>query len=221
VADTETREEVEARKEAAAREEVPGAGTTNRTVTIIIVVIALLFLIGGLIVGKKEEEMTAPKPIPTNARALVVPTDDAARTVVVAPCGTDLADTTKDAENGKATPNSLRFEFAKGSGDRSVLIPDCTPTGGVSGSNAGLPSAAFVLAAGTRENQLSIPPLRAESQALVPNGGKARTVVLGPCTGLQGGSAGKPVPARTGGQSQDQVLEPEAGQGDVATAAQC
>jgi hypothetical protein len=202
------------------QEEVPGAGAPNRTLFIIMAVVALIFLIGGLAVGTKEPSTTPPLP-PANARALVVPTDDAARTVVVAPCGTDAAETARQQRADKATPNSVRFEFPRGSGDRAVLIPDCSPQAGVSASTGSTPAAAFVLPVGTRENRLQIPPLRAESQLLVPKDGKAKTVVLGPCSGLQGGVAGKPVPAKAGGQSQDAVLEPEAGQGDLVTAAQC
>jgi hypothetical protein len=204
------------------QEEVPGAGASNRTVTIIMVVVAVLFIAGGLAIGKKQEESTPkPGPPPGNARALVVPTDDAARTVVVAPCGTDAAETSRQEQDDKSVPNTVRFEFPKGGGDRAVLVPDCSPQAGVSGANAGLPSAAFVLPVGSRSNQLEIPPLRGESQLLVPKEGKARTVVLTPCSGQQGGEAGKPVPARTGGQNQDAVLEPESGQGGLVTAPQC
>jgi hypothetical protein len=202
-------------------EEVPGAGAGNRTVFIIMGVVAALFIIGGVIVGKKKEEEMAPKPIPANSRALVLPSDDAARTVVVAPCGTDPKETADDAREDRATPNSIRLEFPKGGGDRAVLIPECTPQSGVSGVIKSIPSAAFVLPVGTRERQLAIPPLRAESQAIVPNGGKARVVVISPCTGQLGGEAGRPSPSRAGGTNQDTVLEPEAGQGDQVTAPLC
>lgn len=202
------------------QEEVPGAGAPNRTLAWIMGSVALLFIVAGLAVTATEPEPPPPLP-PANARALVVPTDDAARTVVVAPCGTDAADTAREEQEDKAVPNTVRFEFPRNGGDRAVLIPDCSPQAGVSASISGLPAAAFVLPVGTRENSLQIPPLRAESQLLVPKDSEARTVVLGPCSGLQGGEAGKPVPAQTGGQSQDAVLEPEAGQGDMVTAPQC
>lgn len=204
------------------QEEVPGAGAPNRTVFIIMATVALLFIVAGLAIGKKKEEKQKEMIVPASpARALVVPTDDAPRTVIVAPCGTNAAETADDAREDKATPNTIRFEFPRGGGDRAVLIPDCTPQTGVSASATGIPAAAFVLTVGSRENRLDVPLVRAESQLVVPNGGKARTVVLGPCSGLQGGEAGKPVPAKEGGQSQDAVLEPEAGQGDLVTAPQC
>ena len=66
-----------------------------------------------------------------------------------------------------------------------------------------------------------MPPLRAESQLLVPREGKAKTIVLTPCTGQVGGEGGKPVPAREGGANQDAVLEPEQGEGELVTAPLC
>jgi hypothetical protein len=203
-------------------EEVPGAGAPNRTVFIIMAVVAILFIAIGVAVGKKQEEAMQKPPIPPgNSRALVLPSDDAARTVVVAPCGTDPDQSADDAREDKATPNALRFEFPRGGGDRAVLVPDCTDKVGVSGSNAGLPSAAFILPVGSKENKLDVPSIRAESQVLVPQKGKARTVVISPCTGQIGGEDGKPAPSRAGGDSQDAVLEPEADQGDLVVAPLC
>jgi hypothetical protein len=202
-------------------EEVPGAGASNRTLAIIIGVVLAIFVIGGIAVGKKKSETSKPPLPPGNARAVVVPTDDAARTVVVAPCNTDPKDTAKDAGSGRSTPNTVRVALPRGSGDRAVLVPDCSPQAGVSGSASGIPAAAFVLPVGTKENSLQVPPLRAESQALVPAGGKARIVVVSPCTGQLGGEAGKPAPSREGGANQDAVLEPEAGQGDLVVAPLC
>jgi hypothetical protein len=202
-------------------EEVPGAGAPNRTLFWIMAIVAVLFIAIGVATGKKKEKMMEKPPLPANARALVLPSDDAARTVVIAPCGTDPKDTANDAREDKTTPNSIRLTFPRGGGDRAMLVPDCSPKAGVSGSNSGLPAATFVLPVGTKENRLEVPPLRAESQALVPQGGKARTVVISPCTGQLGGEAGKPAPSREGGANQDAVLEPEEGQGDLVVAPLC
>jgi hypothetical protein len=202
-------------------EEVPGAGASNRTLAIIMGAVLALFVIGGIALGTKKPDEEAEPPLPPgNARALVLPTDDAARTVVVAPCGTDPKDSADDAREDRATPNTVRLEFPRGGGDRALLVPDCSPRAGVS-ATARLPSAAFILPVGTKENSLQVPPLRAESQALVPQGGKARTVVISPCTGQLGGEAGKPAPSREGGANQDAVLEPEEGQGDLVVAPLC
>jgi hypothetical protein len=202
-------------------EEVPGAGGSNRTLVVIMAAIAALFIAIGVAVGKKQEKAMEKPPLPGNARALVLPSDDSARTVVIAPCGTDPKESANDAREDRATPNTVRFTFPRGGGDRAVMVPDCSPKAGVSGSNSGLPAAAFILPVGTRENRLEVPPLRAESQAFVPQGGKAKTIVISPCTGQLGGEAGKPAPSRTGGANQDAVLEPEQGQGDLVVAPLC
>jgi hypothetical protein len=145
-------------------------GAPNRTVLYVIAAIIVLFVVGGLVVGSKQKKTKTPLP-PANARAVVVPTDDAARTLVVAPCRTPLADTVADARAGRSTPNTVRVQLPRGSGDRAVLVPNCSPqTGGVS---SGLPAAAFVLPVGTRSNRLQVPPMRASAQLLVPEGGAA------------------------------------------------
>ena len=203
------------------QEEVPGAGASNRTLLWIMLSVAALFIIAGVAVGKKKSESSEPPLPPGNARAVVLPSDDAARTVVVAPCGTDPEETARDAREDQATPNTVRLVFPRGGGDRALLVPDCSPQAGVSGSSTGLPAAAFVLPVGTKENHLQMPPLRAESQVIVPQKGTAKTVVVSPCTGQLGGEAGRPAPAREGGANQDAVLEPEAGQGDLVTAPLC
>jgi len=203
------------------QEEVPGAGAPNKTLFVIMAVVAALFIIVGLAVGKKKEEAMEPKPLPGNARALVLPTDDDSRTVVIAPCGTDPEDSARDAREDRSTPNTVRLQFPRGGGDRALLVPDCSPQAGASGSTSGLPAAAFVLPVGTRENRLEVPPLRAESQLVVPQEGAAKTIVVSPCTGQLGGEAGRPAPSREGGANQDAVLEPEEGQGDLVTAPIC
>jgi hypothetical protein len=189
----------------------------NRTLLYVIGTLIVLFLIGGLVVGSKKKPAT-PVP-PANARAVVVPTDDAARTIVVSPCRTAVAETTRDVERGVSTPNTVRVRLPRGSGDRAVLVPHCSPQSG--GVSQGLPSAAFVLPVGSRSKQLLVPPVRAEAQLIVPTGGEARTVVVPPCTGQLGGQAGKPAPAAVGGRRQDVVLAPQNARSTVATAPQC
>jgi hypothetical protein len=193
------------------------SGQPNRTLFYIIGAVVALFLIVGLVKGSKKTSTTPPEP-PANARAVVVPTDDAARTVIVAPCETAVADTTRDAEKNVSTPNTVRVKLPRGSGDRAILVPHCNQSGAVAPS---VPSAAFILTVGSRSKELQVPPLRAESQVLVPSGGKARTVVVSPCTGKIGGVAGRPSPAAAGGRQQDVVLEPQKSGSTVATAPQC
>ena len=194
-------------------------GSPNRTLFYVIGAIVAIFVIGGLLVGKKEEPKPGQPPAPPNARAVVVPTDDAARTVVVSPCQTNVSETAADVESGKATPNTVRVELPRGGGDRAVFVPHCSPESG--GVTSGRPAAAFILPKGERTKTLQMPPLNAESQLLVQADSEARTLVIPPCTGQIGGEAGRPAPEVEGGREQDVVLEPEDPGSDLATAPQC
>ena len=194
-------------------------GSPNRTVAWVIGVIIAIFVIGGLLIGKKEEPKPGQPTAPPNARAVVVPTDDAARTVVVSPCQTNVSETAGDVESGESTPNTVRVELPRGGGDRAVFVPHCSPQSG--GVGSGRPSAAFILPKGERTKTIQMPPLNAESQLLVQADSEARTLVIPPCTGQIGGEAGRPAPEIEGGREQDVVLEPEEEGSDVASAPQC
>ena len=194
-------------------------GPRNRTLYWIIGTIIALFVIGGLAIGKKEPAKPGQPPAPPNARAIVVPTDDVARTIVVSPCQTNVEDTAQDAEDETSTPNTVRVELPKGSGDRAVFVPHCSPQSG--GVSSGRPAAAFILPMGSKSKTLQMPPLNAESQLLVQTESEARTVVVPPCTGQIGGEAGRPSPEIEGGREQDVVLEPEEEGSELAVAPQC
>ena len=195
------------------------AGSPNRTLAWVIGTIIALFLIGGLLIGKKEEPKPGQPPAPPNARALVVPTDDAARTVIVSPCQTNVQETAEEVEGGESVPNTVRVELPRRSGDRAIFVPHCSPQSG--GVSSGRPAAAFILPMGSKSKTLQMPPLNAESQLLVQTDSEARTVVVPPCTGQIGGEAGRPAPEIEGGREQDVVLEPEDNGSDVAVAPQC
>jgi hypothetical protein len=184
-------------------ERTDAVAAPNRTVLYVIAAIVAVFVIGGLVVGSKEKKTATPLP-PANARAVVVPTDDAARTLVVAPCRAPIAQTVDDVRAGRSTPDTVRVEFPRGSGARAVLVPNCTRQSG--GVTSGVPAAAFVLPVGTRSNRLQVPPMRASAQLLVPAGGRARMLVVAPCKQA----------AR-----QDAVLEPDERGSEVATAPDC
>ena len=194
-------------------------GPRNRTLYWVIGTIVALFVIGGLAIGKKEPPKPGQPPAPPNARAIVVPTDDAARTIVVSPCQTNVEETAKDAEDETSTPNTVRVELPRGSGDRAVFVPHCSPQSG--GVSSGRPAAAFILPMGSKSKTLQMPPLNAESQLLVQTDSEARTVVVPPCTGQIGGEAGRPAPEIEGGREQDVVLEPEEQGSELAVAPQC
>lgn len=151
------------------------------------------------------------KPAPKGARALIVPTADRARTVVVPPCNTGEPVTGATAASQVRTLGATAVQLPRGSGTRVVMIPRCTAGAGTTANpGANLPSAAFVLRIGAR-----VPPDRTgalggfRSQLIVPTGSQASTIVVPPCTG-EGASGRRAV-----------VLAPRAGQSHTALAPSC
>jgi hypothetical protein len=154
----------------------------------------VILVIGGLI-GSSKTTLSAVTP---GTRALIVPTGDAARTVVIPPCGTGASAATATA--GTTTAGTVSFLLPKGFGTRIVLIPMCSTAKGGSAAINGLPSAAFVTKPGT-----GIPPIgpanslassasssqvgapnTAQFQVTVPNGSPIRTVIIAPCQHTSG-----------------------------------
>jgi hypothetical protein len=154
------------------------------------VIIALLvLLVAGYAIAQSLK--STPSAIITGTRALVVPTNDGAFTVVVAPCGTGTTATSSDVNAIRQAAGSTTIELAKGQGDRIVLVPACTAGRGSTSGTSPLPSAAFVPPAG-----VSLPPIgtgktvtqpeagslvSAQYELTVPAGSAVRTVVIGPC----------------------------------------
>lgn len=153
-----------------------------------IVALIVVFVAGYAIV---ESLKSTPSAIITGTRAVVVPTDDASRTVVVAPCGTGTTTASTDVSAIRQAVGSTTIQLPQGQGDRIVLVPACTAGHGAISGTSPLPSAAFVPAAG-----LQLPPIgtakttttpeggaiaSAQYELTIPNGSPIRTVVVGPC----------------------------------------
>src|SRR3954451_1419946 len=143
--------------------------------------VLIVLLGGGVILTKSSKKSSGPKVPPETARALSVPAN-VPRTVVVAPCNTPVQQT-----KGPGTPGSTALQLPAGGGTRYVLVPHCLPKAGVTESPGAIPSAAFVLPSGDRpaEGQggsLVAGHLVARTQLLLPNGAKATTIVVPPCT---------------------------------------
>src|SRR5437764_14842941 len=98
--------------------------------------VALLVLIGGIAiaVGKKKGGTAGQ-----GGRAVLVPTADGARTVVVPPCATGVSVTEANARSQAQTTGATRVQVPQGSGPRVVVVPRCPPKAGGS-----LPAAALV-----------------------------------------------------------------------------
>jgi hypothetical protein len=137
----------------------------------------LVFVIGGIAFPKKS----SPN-LNAGTRAVIVPTADAARTVLVAPCGTGTDVSAEGAASLRDTTGTLALTLPQGSGTRVVLVPRC------SSPTSNLPSAAFALKPGTPVPSTAkgpstaiAAPGSAQSQLLVPVGSPVRTVVVAPC----------------------------------------
>jgi hypothetical protein len=144
------------------------------------VMAALLVLLGGgaIAAGTKKGTGSAGK----GGRAVVVPTADRARTVVVPPCATGEAVTSLNATQQAGTTGSTRVTIPQAPGTRVVVVPPCpTKVGGT------LPSAAFVIEPGARvpakgDKNTHNPVLQdLRSEVIVPQNSPASTIVVPPC----------------------------------------
>src|SRR5437763_8255796 len=142
--------------------------------------VALLVLLGGIAiaVGKKKGGTAAQ-----GGRAVLVPTADGARTVVVPPCATGVAVTEANASSQASTTGATRVQVPQGTGPRVVVVPRCPPKAGGS-----LPSAAFVLGPGAKipakgDKAARNPVVQdLRSEVIVPASSPAKTIVVPPCS---------------------------------------
>lgn len=163
----------------------------------------LVVLVGaGLLKGTSSPTST----INQGMRAVIVPTDDAARTVAVTPCGTGAPISSGGTTKVFNVVGVVVVGLPQGSGVRVILVPRCAAGSGAAGGTSLLPSAAFVAKPGTPVPAVSsssssggssssapvvADPKAATSELTVTPGSNVRTVIVSPCTG-------KPkVPAQT------------------------
>src|SRR3954467_12097997 len=103
-----------------------------------VVMVALFLLIGGIAVavGKKKGGTAAQ-----GGRAVLVPTSDRARTIVVPPCATGVAVTERNAEQQIGTTGATRISVPRGTGARVVVVPrrPARRGGGARGRGPALP----------------------------------------------------------------------------------
>jgi hypothetical protein len=145
-----------------------------------VVMIALFVLIGGIAiaVGKKKGGSAGQ-----GGRAVLVPTADRARTVVVPPCGTGVAVTEGNAKQQIGTTGATRVSIPQGTGSRVVVVPRCPARSGGT-----LPSGAFVLGPGAKipakgDKAARNPVVQdLRSEVIVPQGSPATTIVVPACS---------------------------------------
>jgi hypothetical protein len=161
----------------------------NRTAWGAVLGIVALLIIGAVVVGKKSSSSST---INQGARAVVVPTADAARTVLVPPCGTGVKVASADTAALANTTGTTQIGFPQGQGVRIVLVPKCAGGHAASAGTSGVPSAAFVPMTGTRIPAVKpgsggsgaprvADPGSAQSQLTVAAGSPIRTIVVSPC----------------------------------------
>ncbi len=85
-----------------------------------LVVLVLILAIADLIASKTSPVNFANPGM----RAVIVPTADVARTVVVTPCGTGAAISTNPTV-AMNTPGAISVQLPQGLGNRIVLVPKC------------------------------------------------------------------------------------------------
>ena len=188
--------------------------TTNWTPEVIMGGLIVVFVLGAVlasVLGKEE-----PSPIgDPGVRAVVVPTADRPRTVVVPPCGTGVRITPRNAAGQIGAPGATVVQLPVNAQPRVVLVPRCSASVAQAGATdiAAVPSSAFVLAAGAKTavgttgteveskkkdkvtGKKDKGTLEPRSQVIVPTASEADVVVVPPCTG-------------TGTADRADVLEP-------------
>ena len=179
----------------------------NRIVWITIVAVIVVLAIGGALGSSSKNSST----INRGTRAVIVPTADAARTVVVPPCATGTAVTSANAEAVAHTPGAASVQLPRGGGLRVVLIPKCSAGRGGSTGTTNLPSALFVPRQGSplptigtaRSSSSSgsseaAAPQSAQFELTVPSGSPIRTVVVSPCEKTTGSGPAEQILAGAG-----------------------
>jgi hypothetical protein len=172
-------------------------------------VLIVIFAVGAIALGGKKKK-TTPASKPETARAVVVPADRA-RTLVVPPCQTPIADTVKNATAGTGTPGATTLELPKGQGQRTVLVAHCQPGTGSTTVDGTIPSAALVLGDTTRraetEGGIEEAGFLARSQLVLGGGGTATTLVVQGCA-KKGADKGRDAVLGAGGGSSRVAVAP-------------
>ncbi len=183
---------------------MPGA---NRTVWSVMLGLLVFLVVLGVVSGKTSS--TPSSTITQGMRAVVVPTADAARTVVVPPCGTGAPISSGATASFAGVTGVTIVQLPQGSGIRLVLVPRCAAGSGAATGTSLLPSAAFVPKPGTpipatgtgtansssstssgsssSSGPVVSDPSAATSQLVVSTGSDVRVVVVPPCKGTSTG----------------------------------
>lgn len=178
-----------------------------------IVIGLLIVAMGAAGIAAQKKKGASPFKV-TGGRAVVVPTADRARTVVVPPCSPPTTITAGNAAAQIEVPGAVAVRLPRGAAARTVVIPRCPARAAPAPGSLNLPSAAFVLGVGEQVSDAQRVPKGGDpvaygikAQVTVPTGSGAATIVAQPCQGEE--KAAKTT-----------VVKPPAGS-DVAVAPRC
>lgn len=190
-----------------------GRGTSRLPETIMGVLIVMGVLAVILAGGGKKKKPTPP--IDAGIRAVVVPTADRPRTVVVPPCGTGERITSRNGAAQAQTPGATVLRLPRAERTRVLLVPRCSASTATAGATSvsKVPSSAFVLTAGARTEPATSASagdakIASRAQVIVPSSSTGRMIVVPPCTG-------------TGRAGQATVLKPQAANPTTLIAPSC
>jgi len=162
--------------------------TTNRLPEAVMAGLAVVFILGAIL-AEATKTKKSPPPDP-GVRALVLPTFDRARTVVVPPCRTGTKITAANAAVQIETPGSTVVQLPPAQRARVLLIPRCSASTSEAGAEtvAPLPSSLFVLTAGAETALGTIGStgkgtLQPRGELIVPSASAGQMVVVPPCSG--------------------------------------
>jgi hypothetical protein len=187
---------------------MPGPGA-NRIVWITIVLLIIVLVIAGEVGKKTKVSAVAP-----GMRAVVVPTADASRTVVVPPCGTGTSVVSSNLPVALSSPGTVVVQFPQGQGTRLVLVPKCTAVHPGETATSHFPSAAFVTKPGTNPPPIGTAksistsssssiatPQSAQFEVSVPAGSPVKTIIVPPCQRLKGSGPAETILGTTSGST--------------------
>lgn len=187
-----------------------GQGTSNMPEAIMLGLV-VVGVVGVILVGGKKPT----PPIDEGVRAVVVPTADAPRTVVIPPCGTGERITSRNASLQAETPGATVLQMPTSPDARLVLVPRCFADTASAGAKkvAKVPSSAFVVPADkqvepTTTASAGHAKIASRPQVIVPSDSPGRTIIVPPCEGI-------------GREGQATVLRPQPGSPTALIAPTC
>jgi hypothetical protein len=181
----------------------------------VMIVLGVLLAAAALAGGSGSKKKAPTRTTLPGSRAVLVPTADRERTVVVPACNTPPEETRRDVERGEPTLGAAVIGLPRTPGVRTLLVAKClAETAAEANGPLNPPSAVFVLPVGSPTNG-SPTTFGAESQVIVPNESPVTTVVVPPCPAV--GQTGGPGSAR----GPALVVRPLREGSDVAAAPQC